>query len=45
MRVVLMSREEGGFKKNPAGISSMLFYHATIIIHGMCPRVHQKYIG
>ncbi|KAF2199499.1 heme peroxidase [Delitschia confertaspora ATCC 74209] len=30
---LLMSREEGGFKKNPAGISSMLFYHATIIIH------------
>ncbi|KAF2265211.1 heme peroxidase [Lojkania enalia] len=30
---LLMAREDGGFKKNPAGISSMLFYHATIIIH------------
>ncbi|KAF2150654.1 heme peroxidase [Myriangium duriaei CBS 260.36] len=30
---LLMSREEGTFKENPAGISSMLFYHATIIIH------------
>ncbi|KAF1969427.1 prostaglandin G/H synthase 2/cyclooxygenase 2, pgh2/cox2 [Bimuria novae-zelandiae CBS 107.79] len=30
---LLMCREDGSFKKNPAGISSMLFYHATIIIH------------
>jgi len=29
-----MAREDGTFKENPAGISSMLFYHATIIIHG-----------
>jgi hypothetical protein len=28
-----MSREEDTFKENPAGISSMLFYHASIIIH------------
>ena len=28
-----MAREEGCFKENPAGVSSMLFYHATIIIH------------
>ena len=30
-----MGREEGSFKENPAGISSVLFYHATIIIHGI----------
>ena len=30
---MLMAREDGEFKENPAGISSMLFYHATIIIH------------
>jgi linoleate 10R-lipoxygenase len=30
---LLMAREEGTFKENPAGISSMLFYHASIIIH------------
>ena len=29
-----MARPEGKFAKNPAGINSMLFYHATIIIHG-----------
>lgn len=31
---VLMAREEGTFKENPAGVSSVLFYNATIIIHG-----------
>ncbi|KAI9671612.1 MAG: hypothetical protein M1829_004617 [Trizodia sp. TS-e1964] len=30
---LLLGREEGHFKENPAGISSVLFYHATIIIH------------
>lgn len=30
---LLMAREEGTFKENPAGVSSMLFYHASIIIH------------
>jgi hypothetical protein len=30
---LLMAREEGTFKENPAGISSVLFYHASIIIH------------
>ncbi|UZP35519.1 hypothetical protein NXS19_003335 [Fusarium pseudograminearum] len=30
---LLMARDEGSFKENPAGISSMLFYHAAIIIH------------
>ncbi|KAJ6137471.1 Cytochrome P450 [Penicillium samsonianum] len=30
---LLMAREEDDFKENPAGISSMLFYHASIIIH------------
>ncbi|KAI1858014.1 uncharacterized protein JN550_012907 [Neoarthrinium moseri] len=30
---LLMAREEGGFQENSAGISSMLFYHASIIIH------------
>lgn len=30
---LLMAREEGDFKENPAGISSMLFYHASIITH------------
>ncbi|KAM3542308.1 hypothetical protein ARSEF1564_004756 [Beauveria bassiana] len=30
---LLMARQEGGFKENQAGISSMLFYHASIIIH------------
>ncbi|EMD84856.1 hypothetical protein COCHEDRAFT_1219837 [Bipolaris maydis C5] len=30
---LLMAREEGTFKENPAGISSILFYHASIIIH------------
>ncbi|KAI8944722.1 heme peroxidase [Xylaria longipes] len=32
---LLMAREDGGFKENPAGISSMLFYHASIIIHDL----------
>ena len=30
---LLLAREDGGFRENPAGISSMLFYHASIIIH------------
>lgn len=30
---LLMAREPGEFKENPAGVSSMLFYHASIIIH------------
>lgn len=30
---LLMARDDATFKENPAGISSMLFYHATIIIH------------
>lgn len=30
---LLLAREEGQFRENPAGISSMLFYHASIIIH------------
>ncbi|KAK2731617.1 hypothetical protein FQN57_003270 [Myotisia sp. PD_48] len=30
---LLMARSDESFKENPAGISSMLFYHATIIIH------------
>jgi linoleate 10R-lipoxygenase len=30
---LLMSRDESTFKENPAGISTMLFYHASIIIH------------
>ncbi|KAF5026379.1 hypothetical protein F66182_1507 [Fusarium sp. NRRL 66182] len=30
---LLMARDEDNFKENPAGISSMLFYHAAIIIH------------
>ncbi|KAH6886177.1 heme peroxidase [Thelonectria olida] len=30
---LLMARDEKTFKENPAGISSMLFYHAAIIIH------------
>ncbi|OHW97456.1 linoleate diol synthase [Colletotrichum incanum] len=30
---LLMARDEDSFKENPAGISSMLFYHASIIIH------------
>lgn len=30
---LLMARDDGSFKENPAGISSMLFYHASIIIH------------
>ena len=33
--VVLMARDDATFKENPAGVSSMLFYHATIIIHGL----------
>lgn len=33
--LVLMARDDSTFKENPAGISSMLFYHASIIIHGM----------
>ena len=31
---VLMARNDDTFKENPAGVSSVLFYHATIIIHG-----------
>lgn len=30
---LLMARDEKNFTENPAGISSMLFYHASIIIH------------
>ncbi|KAK2798076.1 hypothetical protein FQN51_007895 [Onygenales sp. PD_10] len=30
---LLMKREDGTFAKNEGGISSMLFYHATLIIH------------
>lgn len=30
---LLMARGDDDFKENPAGISSMLFYHASIIIH------------
>ncbi|CCF39565.1 linoleate diol synthase [Colletotrichum higginsianum] len=30
---LLMARDDNTFKENPAGISSMLFYHASIIIH------------
>ncbi|KAL8711250.1 MAG: hypothetical protein Q9220_004395 [cf. Caloplaca sp. 1 TL-2023] len=30
---LLMRRPDGKFAQNPAGINSMLFYHATIIIH------------
>ena len=29
-----MGRSDETFKENPAGVSSVLFYHATIIIHG-----------
>jgi hypothetical protein len=31
---VLQCRKPDSFKENPAGISSVLFYHATIIVHG-----------
>ncbi|KAK0716063.1 heme peroxidase [Lasiosphaeris hirsuta] len=30
---LLMARDDKNFKENPAGISSMFFYHASIIIH------------
>lgn len=30
---LLMARGDDDFRENPAGISSMLFYHASIIIH------------
>ncbi|OTA83095.1 hypothetical protein M434DRAFT_16794 [Hypoxylon sp. CO27-5] len=30
---LLMARDDEHFKENPAGISSMFFYHAAIIIH------------
>lgn len=30
---LFMAREENNFKENPAGISSMFFYHVSIIIH------------
>ncbi|KAJ3562058.1 hypothetical protein NPX13_g8709 [Xylaria arbuscula] len=30
---LLMAREDDTFKENPAGVSAMLFYHASIIIH------------
>ncbi|KAH8587872.1 prostaglandin G/H synthase 2/cyclooxygenase 2, pgh2/cox2 [Bisporella sp. PMI_857] len=30
---LLMRRDDKSFKENPAGISSVLFYHATIIVH------------
>ncbi|RDW76906.1 peroxidase/cytochrome P450 family protein [Aspergillus mulundensis] len=30
---LLMARDETTYRENPAGISSMLFYHASIIIH------------
>lgn len=33
LSIVRMARG-GNFKQNPAGISSVLFYHASIIIHG-----------
>ncbi|KAI8959978.1 heme peroxidase [Daldinia sp. FL1419] len=30
---LLMARDDEHFKENPAGISAMFYYHATIIIH------------
>ncbi|XXH00292.1 hypothetical protein Hte_006634 [Hypoxylon texense] len=30
---LLMARDDDHFKENPAGISAMFFYHASIIIH------------
>ncbi|SPO03647.1 related to linoleate diol synthase [Cephalotrichum gorgonifer] len=30
---LLMARDDDTFEENPAGISAMLFYHASIIIH------------
>ncbi|KAK0625776.1 linoleate diol synthase [Immersiella caudata] len=30
---LLMARDDKHFQENPAGVSSMLFYHASIIIH------------
>ncbi|KAK1246403.1 hypothetical protein MKX08_000205 [Trichoderma sp. CBMAI-0020] len=30
---LLLARDDQTFKENPAGLSAMLFYHATIIIH------------
>lgn len=30
---LLMARDDESFRENPAGISSMLFYHASVIIH------------
>ncbi|PHH86123.1 hypothetical protein CDD83_10692 [Cordyceps sp. RAO-2017] len=30
---LLMARDDAHFRENPAGISSMFFYHASIIIH------------
>lgn len=32
---LLMARGEDDFKENPAGISSMFFYHSAIIIHDL----------
>lgn len=31
---LLMRREDGKFNENPAGISAVFFYHATMIVHG-----------
>ena len=41
--IALMGRNYDTFKENPAGVSSILFYHATIIIHG--ERQHLSAVG
>lgn len=37
---VLMARPDGKIRENTAGINSMLFYHATVIIHGIFSGLH-----
>jgi len=44
---LLMARGDGenDFKENPAGISSMLFYHASIIIHDRQQQVRYFFLS
>ncbi|KAK6525979.1 hypothetical protein TWF281_011022 [Arthrobotrys megalospora] len=38
---LLLARRDDSFRENKAGLSSMLFYHATIIIHDIFRTNHQ----
>ncbi|KAL9120964.1 MAG: hypothetical protein Q9187_002483, partial [Circinaria calcarea] len=40
---LLLARPDGSFRANKAGINSMLFYHATVIIHDLFRTSHKDF--